>query len=552
MYMSMYSMMMVFFFFFFFSVNFFLWEKSLVFEWGLMSINSMNMELMVYVDWISLLFISIVLLISLMVLIYSMVYMSEDNNIERYFILVMLFVMSMILMIMSPNLISILYGWDGLGLVSYCLVIYYQNYSSFNSGMVTVLMNRVGDIMILMGIGMMMMYGSWNNIMMGNYKKLILMILIAGLTKSAQIPFSSWLPMAMAAPTPVSALVHSSTLVTAGVYLLIRFNKFLMMNKMMMGMLMLISVLTMFLSGLMASFEYDMKKIIALSTLSQLGLMMMILSMGLSLLSYFHLMTHAIFKSLLFMSAGVIIHLMNNNQDIRLLGGLNEFIPFTMMSFHLTLFSLCGFPFMSGFYSKDLIMEVLYFENFNWMMMFMAIISLSFTVMYSVRLSYYIFFGKMKISNSYFMICESKEMNISMVLLMILSVIIGSLLNWLFFFDNSIFLSVSLKMVTLMMLLLGLMLVVGFSLIEMMKLYYLSYFFSSMWFLNYVYIYMNKYVMIYFYSMYYYDKCWMEYMSKMLFINMFKEFMNSFMNYKYKMYLVLNLVICWVFFSSWL
>ena len=177
----------------------------------------------------------------------------------------------------------------------------------------------------------------------------------------------------MAAPTPVSALVHSSTLVTAGVYLIIRFNKFLIRtgtDK----ILFYLAIMTIFISGLIANFEVDLKKIIALSTLRQLGLIIIILSLGLNLLSFYHLLTHAIFKSLLFICAGIIIHLINNNQDIRLCGKLNEFIPFTIIRFYISSLALIGFPFLAGFYSKDLIIEMIYLININMFILIFIII----------------------------------------------------------------------------------------------------------------------------------------------------------------------------------
>nr|AWN56365.1 NADH dehydrogenase subunit 5 [Pheidole tristis] len=374
-------------------------KYSVMCEWMMYMFNSFNVEMMLLIDWVSLLFISFVMLISSMIILYSFIYMMNDKFIKRFIFLIIMFVLSMILMIISPSIISIMFGWDGLGLVSYCLIIFYQNYISYNSGMVTVLCNRVGDVGMLMAIGLMMMGGSWNLM----YTKLdgsmlviiMFMLMIAAITKSAQIPFSSWLPMAMAAPTPVSALVHSSTLVTAGVYLMIRFNNLLVVSGMS-KILFFLSVVTMFMSGLMANLETDLKKIIALSTLSQLGLMMMILGVGLEMIAFYHLLVHAIFKSMLFMCAGLILHSMMNNQDIRLFGNLKEMMPFIMMCFFIANLALCGFPFMAGFYSKDLIMEVVYSLNLNIYMLLFIMISLMFTVSYSIRLFYYMFFSNMK------------------------------------------------------------------------------------------------------------------------------------------------------------
>jgi NADH-ubiquinone oxidoreductase chain 5 len=200
-------------------------------EFGLVIINSSLIEMTFLFDWISLLFISFVLFISGMVIFYSSDYIIGDLNINRFILLVVIFVFSIMLLIVSPNLIRILLGWDGLGLVSYCLVIYYQNIKSYNAGILTALRNRVGDVAILISIAWILNYGGWNYIYFlwelkgDTYIDIIsYLIVLAAMTKRAQIPFYSWLPDAMAAPTPGSSLVHSSTRVTSGVYILNRFN----------------------------------------------------------------------------------------------------------------------------------------------------------------------------------------------------------------------------------------------------------------------------------------------------------------------------------------
>nr|YP_010266087.1 NADH dehydrogenase subunit 5 [Messor structor]UHY95048.1 NADH dehydrogenase subunit 5 [Messor structor] len=543
-----YSIFMIFMFIviFILSMNLFMMEYSIMMEWMMFSMNSFNFEMYLLIDWISLLFISFIFLISAMIMLYSYMYMNNEIYIERFIYLVILFIMSMILMIISPNIISILFGWDGLGLVSYCLVIFYQNYSSYNSGMVTVLSNRVGDIGILMIISLMLMKGSWSVYMLMNSNKLIIyMLVIAAITKSAQIPFSIWLPMAMAAPTPVSALVHSSTLVTAGIYLMIRFNSFLMLSKMNF-ILYFLSILTMFMSGLMALVENDLKKIIALSTLSQLGLMMMILSVGFKIMAFYHLLTHAIFKSMLFMCAGIIIHAMNNNQDIRLLGSLNKIMPFTMMSLYISSMALCGFPFLAGFYSKDLIMELIYINKINIFMLVLIIMSLILTVIYSVRLYYYMFFSEIKFYSCY-SFKEDSLMNISMMILIMLSIFVGSLLNWLFFFDMTlIYLSLSMKIMTLSLCLMGLMFGIYLSFLNFFnKFYLLNFFLSSMWYLNYLY---GEYKLVNNLGKYLYkfDNTWVEFSSYMMLLS----FMNKkSMKFNYKIYMFGNF---FILFSVWM
>jgi NADH-ubiquinone oxidoreductase chain 5 len=196
------------------------------------------------------------------------------------------------------------------------------------------------------------------------------------------------LPAAIAAPTPVSALVHSSTLVTAGVYLLIRFSS-LLNNMFIIKILLLLGGLTIFIAGLGANFEFDLKKIIALSTLSQLGLIIIILSIGYADLAFFHLLTHALFKALLFICAGVIIHIVKNFQDIRYIGSLIFQTPFTISFFNVANLALCGFPFLAGFYSKDIILEVSSINLINFITYYLFFFSTGLTVCYSLRLIYY-------------------------------------------------------------------------------------------------------------------------------------------------------------------
>nr|UPL65721.1 NADH dehydrogenase subunit 5 [Enoplops sibiricus] len=444
---------------FFFMGLYFLSMDYLIFmDWEILSLNSCCVTMTFLFDWMSLLFMGSVLLISSMVIYYSDDYMADDINSVRFLILVLLFILSMMFMIVSPNLISILLGWDGLGLVSYCLVIYFQNYKSFNAGMLTILTNRIGDVSILLGIAWLFNNGSWHYLYYNFYFNvwgyiLFLLIILAAFTKSAQIPFSSWLPAAMAAPTPVSALVHSSTLVTAGVYLLIRFNFLLYQYNL--SFFLLISMLTMFMSGLSANFEYDLKKIIALSTLSQLGLMMSILFMGYPIISFFHLLTHAFFKALLFLCAGLIIHCMNDSQDIRHMGMLVTQLPYTSTCFSIANLSLCGLPFMTGFYSKDMSLEIMTMTYFNLFIYVLFYISVGLTVSYSFRLIYYCMSGYKGLFTccSYY---ESLTMMRSMIFLVFMGVFGGSMLSWLIFvYPYAMIMPIECKLMPLIFIILG-------------------------------------------------------------------------------------------------
>lgn len=409
-------------------------------------------------DWISILFISLVRLISSMVIYYRQSYIEGEKNFFIFIILIILFVVSIILLIARPNIVRILLGWDGLGLVSYLLVIYYQNVKSYNAGILTVLSNRIGDVIILVSIGIIINLGGWNYYLFGEFifseiKFIGLIIILAGITKRAQIPFSSWLPAAIAAPTPVSSLVHSSTLVTAGVYLLIRFFP-LFNNENLVLFLLLISCLTIFISGLGANFEFDLKKIIALSTLRQLGLIIGVLSLGLTNICFFHLIRHALFKALLFICAGFIIHNLRNYQDIRFIGRINKQVPLISVFFNASNLSLCGIPFLSGFYSKDLILEIIIIRNVNLFIYFLFIISTGFTILYSFRLFGFLILGSNNFSR--LRIIEDKDFTIikSIIFLFLGAIVGGRIIIWIIFpFNDLIIIPIWIKIRVLFLIL---------------------------------------------------------------------------------------------------
>nr|YP_010621000.1 NADH dehydrogenase subunit 5 [Periplaneta constricta]WAX39383.1 NADH dehydrogenase subunit 5 [Periplaneta constricta] len=467
-------------------------------EWDIISLNSCSIVMTFLFDWMSLMFMGFVFFISSLVILYSDDYMSGDMNINRFILLVLMFVMSMMFLIISPNLISILLGWDGLGLVSYCLVIYYQNIKSYNAGMLTALSNRIGDVCLLMAIAWMLNFGSWNYIyylelLKGSFEMEVIsfLVVMAAMTKSAQIPFSSWLPAAMAAPTPVSALVHSSTLVTAGVFLLIRFS--IVFGDWLNIFLLLISGLTMFMAGLGANFEYDLKKIIALSTLSQLGLMMSILSMGFSVLSFFHLLTHALFKALLFMCAGMVIHVMKDSQDIRFMGNLSLQMPLTSTCLCISNFALCGMPFLAGFYSKDLILEMVSLSYINVFGFFLFFFSTGLTVCYSFRLFYYTLCGDFNMLSMFNMYEASMSMIKGMLGLLIMAIMGGSFLSWIIF-PTPLLICLPLYLKTLVLLVSFLGGWFGYEISKInignklmsIKFYLYSSFLGSMWFMPYI------------------------------------------------------------------
>lgn len=380
--------MSLFFIFFGFYVLFI--NKMYIYEWIIYNINSIKIYFIFIIRFKLMIFVFLVILISSLILLYRVSYMDLNDKylINRFYYLILLFLISIIFLILRPNILTLLLGWDGLGLISYCLIIYYQKFLSFNSGIITVILNRLGDSRLLIIISFIVIFGRWNLIF---YKINILVLLIFFLivfTKSAQLIFIIWLPAAIIAPTPVSSLVHSSTLVTAGVYLLINYE--IIIDLKYKRYILIISRITILISGIIANFEIDFKKIIALSTLRQLGFIIRIYSLGILNLTFLHLFIHAFFKSIIFICVGRLIHYINGIQNFRFYSGIYYLYPIKGLLIILSLFILCGFPFLVGFYSKDLIIEY-YFLNIKRIFRLINLIfGTIFTVSYSFRVIFII------------------------------------------------------------------------------------------------------------------------------------------------------------------
>nr|BBO00509.1 NADH dehydrogenase subunit 5 [Planocera multitentaculata] len=380
--------------FFFLSIIFFclflISDNSYLITINILDINSVSLDLSFFVDWISLLFFSVLCTIVSCVLKFSCIYMEYDSFNERFTWIVISFVFSMFCLIFFPHFFFLLVGWDGLGITSFLLVIYYLSDSSWAAGMKTYLINRVGDSFFIIGLVLFLHNGYWDINSVSNNWLLGLIIVLGCFTKSAQFPFSSWLPAAMAAPTPVSALVHSSTLVTAGIYLMIRFSSifpdwlFLIIG--------LSGMWTLYSASLAACCEYDGKKVVAYSTLSQLGLMGVAISLNLPLIAFFHLITHAMFKALIFICVGYLINNSGHFQDLRSLNGLWSSSPLLSITLIVSSLSLLGFPFFAGFFSKELILEN-NISIMNNVFQYLLIISLPLTSYYSTRLLFNILNG---------------------------------------------------------------------------------------------------------------------------------------------------------------
>lgn len=405
-----------------------------IIEWEVIRINSFSINLVFILDILSILFIRLVILISGRVIIFRNRYIINEKFFSRFIILVFFFILSIFLLILSPNLIRLLLGWDGLGVTSYLLVIFYQSNKSYNAGMLTAITNRLGDVGLLIRISMFIYVGSWtyvyNNFITNNLSDLLrYLIVISAITKRAQVPFSAWLPAAIAAPTPVSALVHSSTLVTAGVYLLIRIN-IIIINMNLSNILILIGIATIIIAGITAIIEIDIKKIIALSTLSQLGIMIIILGAGSPILSFFHLISHAFFKAILFICAGLIIHNIKDYQDIRKIGFRYRNLNFSISIILVANIRLCGLPFLRGFYSKDLIIEIMFIKGKNFLVILLLILGTILTVIYSCRLNFLVATNYIKTERYFFINENYKDILIGIIFLLPFSIIGGIIISW--------------------------------------------------------------------------------------------------------------------------
>ena len=366
-------------------------NKIILLEWNILRISCRPIIFHLIADPIGIIFSCTVLFISANVLSFSTIYIKNDIFINRFTIIVLLFVLSINILIFLPHFIILLLGWDGLGFTSFILVIYYQNSRSLSAGIITALSNRIGDAIILIAIACTLHQGHWYIINIRHNPNIIssqtILIILAAITKRAQIPFSRWLPAAIAAPTPVSALVHSSTLVTAGVFLLIRFYPFLHSINNFNLIITIIAASTIIIAGLRALRECDIKKIIALSTLRQLGLIILAIGINIPKLAYSHIITHALFKALLFICAGSLINYHNHTQDLRWIGITTSQIPITTTCITVANIALCGLPFISGFYSKDIIIEWTIHSPTNYIIFILSILSIRLTRAYSIRFS---------------------------------------------------------------------------------------------------------------------------------------------------------------------
>jgi len=409
------------------------------FEW--FRINGVQINFGFQIDQLSLMMVMIITGIGSLIHLYSIGYMSHDKGFYKFFTYLNLFIFSMLLLVMGSNYLILFIGWEGVGLCSYLLIgFWYTNEEYGKAARKAFIMNRIGDLALLIGI--FMIAGQTNAVdyltvaenagkfeLDGSVIIFITASLFIGATgKSAQVPLYTWLPDAMAGPTPVSALIHAATMVTAGIYLVVRSNFLFTLAPTVQGGILFIGFLTAALAGFYALRQNDIKKVLAYSTVSQLGFMFIALGLGAYTTAMFHVMTHAFFKALLFLGAGSVIHAMSNEQDMRFMGGLKKYIPITHATFLVGTLAISGFPLLSGMISKDEILVAAFAKNpIYWVLLF---ILAAITATYMFRLYYLTFHGEFRGTEEqkHHLHESPSNMTLPLIVLAILSVL-GGLIN---------------------------------------------------------------------------------------------------------------------------
>ena len=406
------------------------------FEW--FRVNGMQVNFSFQIDQLSLMMIMIITGIGSLIHLYSIGYMSHDKGFHRFFSYLNLFIFSMLLLVMGSNYLILFIGWEGVGLCSYLLIgFWYTNKEYGAAARKAFIMNRIGDLGMIIGI-LMIAYQTnavdFLSVAQNSSKfeldsPIIIFItaslFIGAMGKSAQIPLFTWLPDAMAGPTPVSALIHAATMVTAGIYLVVRSNFLFSLAPTTMDGILFIGLLTALVAAFIGLRQNDIKKVLAYSTVSQLGFMFVALGVGAYTTAMFHLMTHAFFKALLFLGAGSVIHAMSGEQDMRFMGGLKSKIKVTHITFLIGTLAISGFPFLSGMISKDEILTNVYGKNpVLWVILFLVA---TLTAIYMFRMYYLTFHGEFRgTEEQKHHVHESpSNMTIPLIVLAVLSVVGG-------------------------------------------------------------------------------------------------------------------------------
>jgi len=406
------------------------------------TVDSMSINFGFLIDQLSVWMMLIVTGVGFLIHVYSIGYMHDDEGFYKFFAYLNLFIFSMLLLVMGDNFLMLFFGWEGVGLCSYLLIgFWYTNKEFGKAARKAFIMNRIGDLGLLLGIFLIFkIFGSLNytdiferlasiRLEAGVMTTICILLFVGAMGKSAQIPLYTWLPDAMAGPTPVSALIHAATMVTAGVYLIARCNPLYNLSPDAMHFVAVIGVITCIFAAIIGLRQNDIKKVLAYSTVSQLGLMFVALGMGAYTSAIFHVTTHAFFKALLFLAAGSVIHGMGGEQDIRNMGGLRKSMPVTFWVFLIGTFAISGFPFLAGFFSKD---EIFAFTYAHGGLLWWGLVGFGamLTAVYMCRLLYVTFFGEFRGTHEqeHHLHESPAVMTVPLIILAVLSVV-GGFLN---------------------------------------------------------------------------------------------------------------------------
>ncbi len=387
-----------------------------IYTW--MQIGKLNVSVGFLVDNLTSVMLVVVSFVSLMVHIYTIGYMHDDDGYTKFFSYISLFTFSMFMLVMSNNFMQLFFGWEAVGLVSYLLIgFWHYKDSAVEANLKAFLVNRVGDFGFLLGIGLVLAFTGTLDYaeVFANLDKAsgeviwgmdlitvtCLLLFVGAMGKSAQVPLHVWLPGSMEGPTPISALIHAATMVTAGIFMVSRMSPMFELSDVALTVVMVIGAITALFMGLLGIVQNDIKRVVAYSTLSQLGYMTVALGVSAYSVAIFHLMTHAFFKALLFLGAGSVIVAMHHQQDIRQMGGLKKYMPITYWTGLIGTLALIGFPGFAGFYSKDMIIEAVHFSSLpyaEWVY-YAVVVGVFITAFYSLRMFFIVFHGESRVDH---------------------------------------------------------------------------------------------------------------------------------------------------------